>query len=162
MGADLSANSKVQARLSRNTVLAYVLARLGHKYDLKNISDLARCLSPTPPVPSHLHRRMIALGSGDFTRAICSCLMPQAFQAVRYPILPHVDAASGDAMKRGRSGAQEVPHIRHHSLFAPRDLDIFACFRTARPTIESFFDHRELHWSDLSLPGAGPGRPRKT
>jgi hypothetical protein len=48
------------------------LSRLGHTYDLKNIIDLARYLLPTPPVPLKFRHRMIALGSRDPTKAICS------------------------------------------------------------------------------------------
>ena len=43
--------------------------------DLKNVFDLARYLFPVPPVPSRLRRRLIALGSGDPTRAICSTVI---------------------------------------------------------------------------------------
>ena len=53
------------------TVVSYMLSRLGHRYDLKNIIDLARYLIQTPPIPTHLRRRLLALGSGDPTRAIC-------------------------------------------------------------------------------------------
>ena len=61
-------------------VIGYARARLGHRYDLRNVVDLARYLIPTPPVPTPWRRRMIALGSGDPTRAICSTLIAQAFQ----------------------------------------------------------------------------------
>ena len=33
---------------------------------------------------------MIALGSGDPTRAICSGLVAQSFQCIDYPVLPDV------------------------------------------------------------------------
>jgi cell wall-associated NlpC family hydrolase len=69
-------------------VVAYAVARLGHQYDLRNVWDLARYLFPTPPVPLRWRRRMLSLGSGDPTRAICSTLIAQAFQSIRYPILP--------------------------------------------------------------------------
>jgi hypothetical protein len=65
--------------------------RLGHAYDLKNVFDLARYLLPVPPVPVFWRRRMLALGSGDPTRAICSTLIAQTFQSVRYPIPPQVE-----------------------------------------------------------------------
>src|SRR5574341_239381 len=71
-------------------VIAYAAARIGHRYDLKNVIDLARYLLPTPPVPARLRRRLIAFGSGDPTRAICSTLIAQAFQSVHFPILPEV------------------------------------------------------------------------
>lgn len=36
-----------------DALIGFVLARLGHRYDLKNVVDLARYLLPTPPVPVH-------------------------------------------------------------------------------------------------------------
>src|SRR5690606_17998137 len=75
----------------RRKVAEFCVSRIGHQYDMKNIVDLARYLMPTPPVPTRFRRRMIALGSGEPTRAICSTLIAQAFQLVRYPILPRVD-----------------------------------------------------------------------
>ncbi|HEY4720642.1 MAG TPA: YiiX/YebB-like N1pC/P60 family cysteine hydrolase, partial [Anaerolineae bacterium] len=68
---------------TQRQVIDYVVARLGDRYDLKNVVDLARYLLPTPPVPVSWRRRMIALGSGDPTRAICSTLIAQAFQSIR-------------------------------------------------------------------------------
>ena len=56
-------------------VCQYAIDRLGHAYDLKNVIDLARYLLPVPPVPLAWRRRMLALGSGDPTRAICSTLI---------------------------------------------------------------------------------------
>lgn len=46
-------------------VLEHAIARIGHRYDLKNVFDLARYLFPAPPVPARLRRRLIALGSGS-------------------------------------------------------------------------------------------------
>ena len=48
-----------------------------------------RYLMPMP-VPRRWRRRVLALGSGDPTRIICSALIAQAFESVRYPILPKV------------------------------------------------------------------------
>src|SRR5574341_1824443 len=103
-------------------VIAYAAARIGHRYDLKNVIDLARYLLPTPPVPARLRRRLIAFGSGDPTRAICSTLIAQAFQSVHFPILPEVSR-----VKTGDPACdncyEDILRIRHHSLFAPRDFD---------------------------------------
>lgn len=123
---------------------AYMLSRVGHRYDLKNVFDLARYLIRNPPVPQSQRRRLLALGSGDPTKAICSSLIAQAFQSIRYPVLPYVDASLG----RGALSAQarEVLHIRHHSLFAPRDFDISPYFRIVKPTLEAGFDPHALSW----------------
>ena len=138
-------------------VLDFALARLGQRYDLKNIVDLARYLLPTPPVPSRWRRRLLALGSGDPTRAICSSLIAQAFQSIRYPILPNVVLASREDRAGGEALA-EILHIRHHSLFAPRDFDVSPYFRIVKPTLESGFDPGALEWAlttgESPIPGA--------
>lgn len=118
-------------------VVDNVKASLGRMYDLKHIKDLARYLLPQPPVPEMFRRRMLALGSGDPTRAICSTLIAEAFQDIGYPILPNVK--SGPQM-------EEILHIRHYSLFVPRDFDLSPYFRVVKPTIEHGFDHRRLNW----------------
>ncbi len=69
-------------------LLSFLIERLGHQYDTKNIFDLMRYLLPTPPIPQRFRRRMLAFGSGDPTKAICSTLIAQAFQSIHYPILP--------------------------------------------------------------------------
>ncbi|MFZ8458414.1 hypothetical protein ACO1MZ_14020, partial [Staphylococcus aureus] len=43
---------------------------------------------------------------------------------------------------------QEILHIRHHSLFAPRDFDLSPYFAIVKPTIEGGFNHRKLQWAD--------------
>jgi hypothetical protein len=123
----------------RVRVIRYAVERIGLDYDVKNIIDLMRYLLPHPPVPARWRRRMIALGSGEPTRAICSSLIAQAFGSVNYPILP--DVARVDEESR-----REIMHIRHHSLYTPRDFDISPFFSIVKPTIESGFDYRRLAW----------------
>ena len=143
----------------RRKVVGFMLERLGMQYDLKNIIDLMRYLLPTPPVPVPWRRRMLALGSGDPTRAICSTLIAQAFQSVRYPILPHVreEATYDDALRR--HVVREYLHIRHHSLFTPRDFDISPYFSVIKPTLEGDFDYRRLNWYDGAPESAVPAAP---
>ena len=128
-------------------VVGYMVDRIGYMYDLKNVIDLMRYLLPTPPVPTDWRRRMIALGSGDPTRAICSTLIAQAFQSVRYPILPtiHREESTG---RRHNKVQREILQIRHHSLFTPRDFDLSPYFSVVKPTVESGFDYRDLVWDD--------------
>lgn len=128
-------------------VVKFALSRVGQQYDLKNVVDLARYLIRRPPVPNPWRRRLIALGSGDPTKAICSSLIAQAFQQVRYPILPDFepcDADNPDECARRR----EVLHIRHHSLFTPRDFDVSPYFKIMKPTIEQGFDFHAIEWDD--------------
>lgn len=131
----------------RRAVTLFAIQRLGHRYDLRNIFDLARYLFPTPPVPMRFRRRMIALGSGDPTRAICSTLIAQAFQSIKYPILPQI--IRRDANRIDCPGCvEEILQIRHHSLFVPRDFDVSPYFQVVKPSITAGFDFRALNWED--------------
>jgi permuted papain-like amidase YaeF/Yiix C92 family enzyme len=129
----------------RARVCAYAIERIGLAYDFKNITDLMRYLMPLP-VPQRWRRRVLALGSGDPTRIICSALIAQAFESVRYPILPKVTRMESRVARR------DILEIRHSSLYAPRDFDISPYFAVVKPTIENGFDYRALHWADLPRP----------
>jgi hypothetical protein len=119
------------------------------------VFDLARYLVRTPPVPDPIKRRMIALGSGEPTRAICSTLLAQAFDSIHYPILPEVEEMHPDAPGASKARA-EVLHIRHYSLYVPRDFDTSPFFRIIKPRIESGFDFHGLTWGKEALPEAEP------
>ena len=130
----------------RQRIVDFMIGKLGTKYDLSNIFDLLRYFFPIP-IPSRFRRRMIALGSGDPTRAICSSLIAQAFHSVGYPILPEITHAPGRAHAESRYSRAEIMHIRHHSLFTPRDFDLSPYFEVIKPTISHGFDYRKIKWS---------------
>ncbi len=129
----------------RTTVCRYAINRIGFGYDTKNIVDLARYLFPLP-IPQRWRRRMIAFGSGDPTKIICSALIAQAFDAVRYPILPKITRAAS------REGAPRDPAYPRFSLYMPRDFDISPYFEIVKPTIVHGFDYTALHWADKQKP----------
>jgi hypothetical protein len=129
----------------RAAVIRFAVERIGLAYDLKNIIDLMRYLLPQPPVPQRWRRRMIALGSGQPTRAICTTLIAQAFGSVRYPILPRVERVDDQSQR-------EIMHIRHHSLYTPRDFDVSPFFDIVKPTIETGFDYKQIAWADQTSP----------
>jgi hypothetical protein len=129
----------------RYTVCRYAINRIGFGYDTKNIVDLMRFLIPMP-IPQRWRRRMIALGSGDPTKMICSALIAQAFDTVRYPILPRITRAGSKQARR------EILHIRDSSLYMPRDFDISPYFEIIKPTIVHGFDYTALHWADKQKP----------
>lgn len=131
----------------RQHLIDFAIERIGFQYDLRNVFDLARYLLPTPPVPLLVRRKLLGLGSGDPTRAICSTLIAQAFQSIRYPILPISKtrtAANGD----GETTEEEVFLIRHHSLFTPRDFDVSPYFEVIKPILTNGFDYHAVRWQD--------------
>lgn len=151
VAAPLSKYSRFHTRICRPTgltdedrtrVCTYASERIGFDYDLKNIIDLMRYLLPLP-IPQRWRRRMMSLGSGHPTRIICSALIAQAFENVRYPILPKVTLLESEAAR------EEILEIRHSSLYAPRDFDISPYFEVVKPTIVRGFDYKAMAWADL-------------
>jgi hypothetical protein len=151
VGAPLSKYRQYHTRICRPIglteddcarVCTYAAERIGFDYDVKNIFDLLRYLFPLP-VPQRWRRRMMALGSGHPTRIICSALIAQAFEHVRYPILPKIARMNSETARR------DILEIRHSSLYAPRDFDISPYFALVKPTIEKGFDYRRMAWAHL-------------
>ncbi|MGH6761808.1 MAG: YiiX/YebB-like N1pC/P60 family cysteine hydrolase [Phyllobacterium sp.] len=131
----------------RQAVVDFLIGRIGLDYDMKNIFDLLRYFWPTPPVPVRWRRRMIALGGGDPTRAICSTLIAEAYQKIGYPVLPEITHVPGQASAQSHYSRHEILHIRHHSLFTPRDFDLSPYFAIVKPTLAYGFDYRQLQWA---------------
>ena len=123
-----------------SSLIAFARSKLGHQYDLKNIFDLIRYLIQRPAVPNRYRRSMLALGSGDPTRAICSTLIAQTFQSIDYPILPRLGHEGDD----GEVPTFYKPHFTHYT---PRDFDVSPYFYIVKPTIEQDFNYRTLQWS---------------
>lgn len=134
-------------------VIDYVTARVGNQYDVKHIWDLARYLLPMPPVPARWRRRLLALGSGDPTRAICSTLIADAFHSISYPILPEVILAAGEDGAVQQAYA-EMKHIQEHGLYMPRDFDVSPYFQIIKPTLALGFDPHHRH-PMVGIPATG-------
>lgn len=131
----------------REELVRFMVSRLGAQYDMRNIFDLARYLLPTPPVPARWRRRMIALGSGQPTRTICSTLIAEAFGRISYPILPRIERLTGEGQGITPFRRREILHIRHHSLYAPADFDLSPYFEIVKPTLAEGFNYKGLTWA---------------
>lgn len=128
----------------RRALIDFMIASLGRQYDMKNIVDLLRYFLPNPPVPVAWRRKMLAFGSGDPTKAICSTLIAEGFSRIGYPILPDLAAHPGHASASSAYSRREILHIRHHSLYSPRDFDLSPYFHIVKPTLEFGFDYRAI------------------
>jgi hypothetical protein len=131
-----------------DALIRYAADRIGNQYDMRNVVDLARYLIRTPPVPDKYKRRLLALGSGDPTRAICSSLIAAAFASVRYPVLPDIEIARAKG-EAGREHLREILHIRDSSLYTPRDFDVSPYFRIVKPSLVDGFDPHGLSWASV-------------
>ena len=97
----------------RVKVVRFAVERVGHAYDVKNIIDLCGYFLLQALAPALRRRCVIALGSREPTRAMCSSLIAQAFEAVNYPILPAVELADERTRARARALKFCTPAIIH-------------------------------------------------
>ncbi len=132
----------------RQKLIDFMISTLGRQYDLKHIFDLLRYFLPNPPVPVRWRRKMLAFGSGDPTKAICSSLIAEGYGLIGYPILPDLEPHPGQPMARSPFSRKEILHIRHHSLYSPRDFDLSPYFHIIKPTLEYGFDYRNIEWRE--------------
>src|SRR5690606_5032023 len=146
----------------RQALIGFMIARLGYKYDLKNILDMLRYFLPTPPVPVRWRRRMLAFGSGDPTRALCSSMIAEAYGEIGYPILPEITRAPGRASAQSSFSRAEIMHIRHHSLYTPRDFDLSPYFQIVKPTLVYGFDYKQVVWAEPTTDDAKVQPPDPT
>jgi hypothetical protein len=132
--------------MNRQKVIDYALKRVGTLYDSQRIIDLARYLFPYPPVPVWFRRRMLSIGCGDPTRAICSTLIAHAFASIHYPILPERASINGKTYGIAPYVQSEIDHIRTYGLYTPRDFDVSPFFAIIKPTLAAGFDYRTVEW----------------
>jgi len=139
-----------------DALAAYAIHRIGQQYDLRNVIDLARYLVHPPPLPQKYRRRLLSIGSGEPTRAICSSLIAAAFASINYPVLPDIEVARNEGAD-GEHQLREILHIRDSRLYAPRDFDVSPYFRIVKPTLEHGFDPHVLTWAERATlpPDAG-------
>lgn len=139
------------------SVLAEIMRRLGHKYDVKHIVDLARHFFPVGIVPRRWRRMDFRFGRNRDNEVICSCMIAKAFARVGYPILPQgtVESASQAPSVLGRllrRPQRRVARFReqHPSLITPRDFDLSPYFEIVKFNhfADPYFSYRDIVWEE--------------
>ena len=145
----------------RQTVLDYVIARIGWKYDRRNFFDLTRYFLPFSMIPPDLREDALHFGSGMETETICSSMLAEAFGRVRFPILPvpvrrkpqstrerFRQQLLGRPTRRAYSG---LLRARHPTLCVPRDFDLSPYFEIVKFNAREIadFDYRRLEWEEV-------------
>jgi permuted papain-like amidase YaeF/Yiix C92 family enzyme len=142
-------------------VIDEAIAAVGDTYDIRNIVDLARYFFPVSLVPRRFRRKALQFGSGEPTRVICSSLIAECFQSVRFPIVPSFEQLPADSSSTQVRGLRRLlarPDARRYgvlrqvspTLITPRDFDLSPYFEVVKfNVIEDLkFDYRKLVWAD--------------
>ncbi|MGH7906310.1 MAG: YiiX/YebB-like N1pC/P60 family cysteine hydrolase [Candidatus Binataceae bacterium] len=140
-------------------VLEHALSSVGHTYDFRNILDLGRYFFPVSLIPPQLRHEALCFGSGEPTRVICSSLIAECFQLVRFPILPKFEpnppgseTVNGNLWRRlSRPRTPDgVFRMVSPTLITPRDFDLSPYFEVIKfNVIENMrFDYRRMVWAE--------------
>jgi len=125
-------------------VCAYMIERLGSSYDVKQLLDLARFLLPWWLfVPRSWHSSLFEKNAGLATRNVCSSLIAEALQSVKFPILPLIE--------RSQDGGLRF-YKRNPKLYTPRDFDYSPFFKIFKfPLLSEIKEGRysALNWRNM-------------
>jgi hypothetical protein len=136
-------------------VLDDVVARLGSRYDVQNLLDLARYFFPVSLIPRRFRRSALEAGGPLTTEVICSSMIGRAFQNVGFPILPVVEPVADepqrwiDWMRRRKAHYPALFHRQRETLITPRDFDLSPYFEVVKfnAVERGGFDYRRIRWA---------------
>ncbi len=126
-------------------VIGHAIRQLGKEYDIRHLLDLARFFFPWTILPRRWRSTIFEYRVGQSTRTVCSTLIAEAFQNVRFPILPFID--------RHEDGRVRFVH-RNPRLYTPKDFDYSPYFEIIKYPylgIEDVGLYRHLPWSDEGM-----------
>jgi hypothetical protein len=128
-----------------NKVIGFSLSRLGRKYDVRHLLDLARFLFPWGVFPRKWRSSLFQHNAMQPTEDICSSMIADAFESVHYPILPWIQENSKNQLELIR---------RNPRLYTPSDFDYSPFFSIIKYPIFPMNEKRgyaNLPWVDEKI-----------
>lgn len=128
------------SRKDAQHVTEYAIKHLGAHYDLRQLIDLFRLLYPWGILPRRWRSSLFQYKPGPTKRLICSSIIAEAFNTVKYPILPSVrpDELQGVTLVR-----------KNPKLITPKDFDYSPYFDIIKYPyigIDDISLYRNLPW----------------
>jgi hypothetical protein len=131
------------SRKDAQAVVAYAASRLGTKYDIRHLLDLARFFFPYRLLPRHW--RSSLFGKTGTAKTVCSTMLAEAFSNSRFPVRP--------ILRRTEDGRLKVSN-RNLKLYTPNDFDFSPYFDIIKyPTfgVESPEAYKTLPWDEYGV-----------
>jgi len=132
------------SREDQSRVSCYAIKRLGTEYNVRQLADLARFLFPYGVLPRKWRSSLFQHNAGPETKIVCTTLIADAFQAVKFPVLPIVTEDT-----QGESRLFK----RNAKLFAPADFDISPYFTVLKFPRYSIEDNEQRYYHHLPWAG---------
>lgn len=126
-------------------VVGYAINRLGSDYDIRHLLDLARFMLPYNILPRRWRSCLFSHKPGLQTRTVCSTMIGEAFQTVRFPILPFAEKTADNKIHL---------YQRNPRLLTPRDFDFSPYFNIVKYPFFNLNDlslYRHLPWANADL-----------
>ncbi|HEB57332.1 MAG TPA: hypothetical protein ENI98_13740 [Gammaproteobacteria bacterium] len=126
-------------------VIHYAVDRLGNDYDIRHLLDLARFMLPYSFLPRRWRSTLFSHNVGTQTRTVCSTMIGEAFQSVRFPILPFAEKTPDNRIHL---------YQRNPRLMTPRDFDFSPYFDIVKYPFFNLDDlslYRHLPWTRSDL-----------
>lgn len=102
------------SRSDAQKVIGYTISRLGSKYNIRHVLDLARFLLPWSILPRRWRSSLFESKPSQVMHDICSSMIAEAFASVKFPILP--------VIKQDDENGIELIQ-RNPRLYTPSDFD---------------------------------------
>ncbi len=112
----------------RNIIVEFVTGRLGAEYNVRQLLDLARFLFPYEVLPRRWRSSLFEHNAGPETKIVCSTLIADAYQSVKFPILPILSPTEEEQSGRKGHPSEHRLFKRNSKLFSPADFDISPFF----------------------------------
>ncbi len=126
-------------------VINYAVKRLGNDYDIRQLLDLARFMLPYSFIPRRWRSSLFSHNAGIQTRTVCSSMIGEAFQSVRFPILPFAEKTQDNKIHL---------YQRNPRLMTPRDFDFSPYFDIVKYPFFNLDDlslYRHLPWANSDM-----------
>ncbi len=150
------------SRADADEVVRYACSRIGDRYDLRHIVDLARYFFPVSIVPRRWRRAALTLGRNSERAVICSTMIARGLARVGYPIVPQhlsLDEPPDNSRlqrmlplrwQRGRARFRR----RDPKLVTPRDFDLSPYFQIVKFSHlpGRRFSYQDIIWEDETTP----------
>jgi hypothetical protein len=123
-------------------VVEHVLSSTGTEYDFRQLFDLARYLMPFPILPRRWKSTLFQTPTASATKTVCSTLIAEAFQQVKYPILPELVSTADKSVLLSHGNPK---------LYTPDAYDYspyFSVLKFPLRKLQKRHSYRELPWSD--------------
>ncbi len=123
-------------------VIGFAVRHLGVEYDVRQLFDLARLMSPYSILPRRWRSSLFDIRANISHRTICSTLIAAAFESVNFPVLP--------VARRSDDGGLRL-YPRNVRLCIPRDFDYSPYFDVVKCPLLALDDvgvYRHLPWDN--------------